>query len=250
MPKLFVLARPSFTDEFATFLAEENEVWRFAGGSAAERLVEFAGRICYMSFGRRQSPKRNSEYIGNLIRQGHESVLEHVSWTFLLSDVTRSFTHQLVRHRAGFSFSQLSQQYHDESDARSIVPEGLDDIPGATEVFERAVNASREAYRQILAKLASEPDQSKESLRAIRSAARSVLLNATETKIVITANARAIRHFLDVRGAIDGDVEMRRVAKLIYDVLIEDAPALVADFVEEKLSDGTPRIVKIRQLTS
>jgi thymidylate synthase (FAD) len=114
-PKIYVLARPSFTNEFDAFLQEEGQEWKGSTSTPAERLVEFAGRICYMAFGVRQSTKTNSEYIGNLIRQEHESVLEHVGWTFLLTNVSRAFTHQLVRHRVGFSFSQLSQQYHDES---------------------------------------------------------------------------------------------------------------------------------------
>jgi thymidylate synthase (FAD) len=246
IPEIYVLARPSFTEDFKSFLKVENETWASSGSTEAERLVEFAGRICYMSFGPRQSPRTNKEYIANLIRQGHESVLEHVSWTLLLTNVSRAFTHQLVRHRVGFSFSQLSQQYHDESHAGLVLPDGLDDFPDALEAFQAAAKTSRDAYKLILSKLTSAGSQSKESLRAIRSAARSVLLNATETKIVVTANARAIRHFLDVRGAIEGDAEMRMVSKLFYDVVVKDAPALVADFVEEKLSDGSPKIIRMR----
>jgi thymidylate synthase (FAD) len=246
IPEIYVLARPSFTDDFKSFLRAENETWISTGSTEAERLVEFAGRICYMSFGSRQSPKTNKQYIENLVRQGHESVLEHVSWTFLLTSVSRAFTHQLVRHRVGFSFSQLSQQYHDESGAGLVVPNGLDDFPDALKAFQVAAKSSQDAYKLILSKLTSAGTQSKESLRAIRSAARSVLLNATETKIVVTANARAIRHFLDVRGAIEGDIEMRRVSKLFYDVILKDAPALVADFVEQELSDGSPKILRAR----
>src|SRR5258708_35857717 len=106
-----------------------------------------------MSFGDKQSPRQNGDYIRNLIRQGHESVLEHVSWTFLLTNVSRAFTHQLVRHRVGFSFSQLSQQYHDESDASLVLPDGLDDFPDALEAFQVAAKTSREAYKFILSKL-------------------------------------------------------------------------------------------------
>ena len=78
-----------------------------------EKLVEVAGRICYMSFSKDMSKIRypNSKYIKNIIDKGHESVLEHASWSFILSGVSRAFSHQLVRHRVGFAFSQLSQQY-------------------------------------------------------------------------------------------------------------------------------------------
>jgi thymidylate synthase (FAD) len=243
-PKIYVLARPSFTNEFEAFLQGEGVEWKGPISKPAERLVEFAGRICYMSFGARQSPRTNSGYIQNLIVQGHESVLEHVVWTFLLTNVSRAFTHQLVRHRAGFSFSQLSQQYHDESEASLLMPEGLETFPDAADAWRIATETALGAYRKIISNLLSSK-VSKEKLRSIRTAARSVLPNATETKIVVTANARAIRHFLNVRGSIEGDLEMRRVSKLIYSMLLTDAAALVQDFKCQHLSDGTPEVVKI-----
>jgi thymidylate synthase (FAD) len=243
-PKIYVLARPSFTDDFETFLADEAQLWKRSPATQAEGLIEFSGRICYMAFGSRQSSKSNGEYIENLIRQGHESVLEHVSWTFLLTNISRAFTHQLVRHRVGFSFSQLSQQYHDESEAHFLMPEGLSEFPRAAEAWRAATEAAMGAYREILSGLLPQK-VAKEKLRAIRTAARSVLPNATETKIVVTANARAIRHFLDVRGSIEGDIEMRCVSQLLYSMVLSDAPALVQDFISTHLPDKTPKIIKL-----
>ena len=203
--------------------------------------------MCYLSFGARQSNKSNCEYIQNLIKHGHDSVLEHVNWTFLLTGVSRAFTHQLVRHRVGFAFSQLSQQYHDESDATFVVPALVDESPKALNAWHKAIEVSRRAYREILESLNEDAPQSmtksSEFTRLIRSAARSILPNATETKIVVTANARALRHFLKVRGCIEGDYEMRIVSKLIYDLIASDAPAIVADFQVTRLSDGTPSVV-------
>lgn len=235
---LYVLARPSFSEEFVRFLGAEKQSWSQTGGSAAERLTEFAGRICYMSFGSNQSPKSNSAYLRNLIRNGHESVLEHVSWTFLLTGVSRAFTHQLVRHRVGVAYSQLSQQYHDERDASFVRPDGIESDPDLLAAWQSAVESSRKAYQMILQTLSSSDQQSKESVRAIKSAARSVLPNATETKIVFTANARAIRHILASRGAIEGDFEMRHVSKLIFEVVVADAPSLFPDFQCDDLPDG------------
>jgi thymidylate synthase (FAD) len=250
MPQLYVLARPSFADEFARFLASEGLSWAQTGSTPAEQLIEFAGRICYMSFGTRQSPKSNREYILNLIRSGHDSVLEHVNWTFLLTGVTRAFTHQLVRHRAGMAFSQLSQQYHDETDALFVAPEGLAKFPEALKAWTEAVDASRRAYQKILSALLSDSNRSKEEMRSIRSAARSVLPNATETKIVMTGNARSIRHFLKLRGGIIGDPEMRRVSKLIYDVIALDAPSLIYDFECRTIEDGSPLILTLGSSTA
>ncbi len=246
--KAYLLSRPRFDVEaFLSFLEGEGTEWaRSPGATEAEELAEVAGRVCYMSFGEKQSPKRNGDYIHNLIRQGHESVLEHVSWTFLLAGVSRAFTHQLVRHRAGFAFSQLSQQYHEETSATFVEPAHLQQSSRALEAWRRAVTVSQESYKVILDSLsqlegpAVEELSKKEFRRAIRSAARSVLPNATETKIVITANARALRHFFKIRGSIPGDIEMRKVAAALFNLVRSEAPSLFDDFALQKLRDGTP----------
>ncbi len=247
-PKLFLVGRPAFDyDSFFKFLAAEKESWvKTKEALPSEDIVEAAGRLCYMSFGSKQFRKCNKDYIHNLIAQGHESVLEHVNWSFILTGVSRALTHQLVRHRVGFSFSQLSQQYHDENDASFVMPNIIARFPHLTEHWSRSVDESKHAYQQLLALLESEtflklsPLEKKEFRRAVRTAARSVLPNATETKIFVTANARAIRHFLAIRGGIAGDEEMRLVSSLILSALNQEAPALFSDFTIENMSDGTP----------
>lgn len=249
--KIYLIGRPSFDVEaFFAFLRNQDLTWnRTRGVTEAEEIVEVCGRICYMSFGRQQSPRGNGEYIQNLIRQGHESVLEHVAWTFLLAGVSRAFTHQLVRHRTGFSFSQLSQQYHDEREADFVQPPELAQFPEALAAWQSAMFAAKRAYRTIqdsLQNIEAEPQWrslKKEARRAIRSAARSVLPNATESKIMVTANARALRHFLRVRGSIPGDLEMRQVAAELLRHLAEEAPSLFTDFSKEYMTDGTPIVV-------
>jgi len=212
----------------------------------AEEIVEAAGRVCYMSFGKAQSPRTNAEYIQNLIQMGHESVLEHVNWTFLLTGISRACTHQLVRHRVGFSFSQLSQQYHDEIDAEFIEPSALNLSPDAQIVWKKAVKTAKAAYCKIMQSLKQLEDKVGKDLnkmelrRAIRSIARSILPNATETKIVMTANARALRYFLKTRGSIPGDEEMRRMASELLKQLQKDAPSIFSDFRINMLSDGSP----------
>jgi thymidylate synthase (FAD) len=103
MHKVTLLARPVFGEHRAflsNHLPPENAHWREDGNATdAERLVEFAGRVCYLSFGGQQSPRSNAEYIANLIRHGHDSVLEHAAWTFVLAGVSRAFTHQLAPPR-------------------------------------------------------------------------------------------------------------------------------------------------------
>jgi thymidylate synthase (FAD) len=257
IPRLFILSGPRIEPNHQQFLNELNPsaeiVWRQDEcATPAEQLVEFAGRVCYMSFGSKQSGKSNREYIHNLIRNGHESVLEHAVWTIAMCGVSRAFTHQLVRHRVGFAFSQLSQQYHDESNGRFVKPPQLDKIPAAARIWEQATAAAQEAYKEMLIALEKEHSDDptsvkREVLRELRSAARSVLPNASEAALVMTVNARALRHFLRVRGAIVGDPEMRCVSAALLDLIRPEGPALFEDFLREILPDGLP-IVRHRSL--
>jgi thymidylate synthase (FAD) len=250
-PKVRLICRPAFDDSSAqAFLEDWGVTWtRTPNSSNAEELVEFSGRVCYMSFGEgRQSPKTNKEYIHNLIRQLHESVLEHATWSFIISEVSRGFTHQLVRHRIGFSFSQLSQQYYEDESSPFIKPDLISSNPDISRIWDAAVLGAREAYSELLSKLKSlDSPGGKEAKRALRTAARSVLPEAAATAIAVTANCRAIRHFLDVRGAIEGDEEMRKVSALLLSLLQKDSPSLFSDFEVRRHRDGSPIVFRIAQ---
>jgi len=251
-PNVYLVGFPKFdVDAFLNFLADQGVSWkRTPDASEAEEIVEAAGRICYMSFGEKQSPRTNAEYIRRLIAMEHESVLEHVNWGFVLTGVSRTFSHQLVRHRLGFAFSQLSQQYHEETDARFVEPQ-LKLPAQAQAAWNRAIHTAKEAYREILESLTpvggqadNDEVQKREIRRAIRSTARSVLPNATETKVFVTANARALRHFFRVRGSIPGDLEMRQVSAAMLRCVKGAAPSLFADFEIETAEDGYPIVFK------
>ena len=249
--KVYLIGRSVFDSEvFLRFLGENCLTWkRSEESSGTDELVEVSGRICYLSFGPSQSPKSNEEYIRHLIVQGHESVLEHASWTFLIDGISRACTHQIVRHRIGFSFSQLSQQYHDESNASFVEPHGIREFPNAFAIWHAALNTTQQAYRNIIEEIESNEElldvagTSREKLRAMRSIARSVLPNAAETKIVMTANARALRHFLKVRGTVPGDIEMRFLSAELLRHLKQESPAMFFDIDAEMSSDGIPIIV-------
>jgi len=245
--RLFLIANTVFREEHREFLHSNQVSWRQTKDArTSQQLIEFAGRVCYMSFGEHQSSKDNSHYIRHLIERGHESVLEHSSYTILADHISRALSHQLVRHRAGFSYSQLSQQYHDESSAVFTPPENLRDWGVAEQHWRAATEGSRTAYKAIVESLRSSTYAShlapKERLRAIRSIARSVLPNATATTLVITGNARAWRHLLEVRGAIVGDLEMREFCASLLDLLTPEAPDVFGDF--EIIQDHLGRLVR------
>jgi thymidylate synthase (FAD) len=223
------------------FLAPPDVPWSTDadGGSA---LVEFAGRACYQSWSK-PNPRTatNASYISHVIDVGHFSVLEHASVSFYISGISRSCTHELIRHRH-FSFSQLSQRYVPADDAEVVLPPGLEDDPELQELFLTAADASRAAYTELLtrleAKLADIPNATLRRKQA-RQAARAVLPNATETRLVVTGNYRAWRHFIAMRASEHADVEIRRLAIACLRQLLEVAPAVFADFEITTFADGS-----------
>ena len=211
-----------------------------ADGGAA--LVEFAGRACYKSWSK-PNPRTatNAAYLRHIIDVGHFSVLEHASVSFYISGVSRSCTHELIRHRH-FSYSQLSQRYVPEDDSQVVVPPGIEDDPELLEVFLDAADASRAAYIELLARLEAKLDDSGTATlrrKQARQAARAVLPNATETRIVVTGNYRAWRHFIAMRASEHADVEIRRLAIECLRQLIDVAPQVFSDFEIIALADGT-----------
>ncbi|OBH26792.1 FAD-dependent thymidylate synthase [Mycobacterium sp. E342] len=224
------------------FVAPPDVPWTTdADGGPA--LVEFAGRACYQSWSK-PNPKTatNAGYIKHIIDVGHFSVLEHASVSFYITGISRSLTHELIRHRH-FSYSQLSQRYVPEGDSRVVVPPGVEDDPELRQILTEAADASRAAYTELLGKLeaklaAGQPNAVLRRKQA-RQAARAVLPNATETRIVVTGNYRAWRHFIAMRASEHADLEIRRLAIECLRQLADAAPAVFADFEISALADGT-----------
>jgi thymidylate synthase (FAD) len=168
-------------------------------------------------------------------------VFEHAVWSFLITGVSRSFTHELIRHRH-FSYSQLSQRYVNESDSDFVVPDVIAEDPKLMETWAEAVNAARRSYDALVEGLQAKfTDVGDATLRRklARQAARSVLPNATETKIFVTGNARALRHFIELRGSEHADVEIRKVAVQVLQLMQREAPNMFSDYTLVKLADGS-----------
>ena len=223
------------------FLAPPDVPWNTdADGGLA--LTEFAGRACYQSWSK-PNPRTatNADYLRHLIDVGHLSVLEHASASFYITGISRSCAHELVRHRH-LSFSQLSQRYVPDAHAEVVVPPGVDGDPELQRLFLAAADASRASYLELLAaletRLADTPNATLRRKQA-RQAARAVLPNATETRIVVTGNYRAWRHFVAARASEHADVELRRLAVACLRRLAEVAPAVFGDFQIARLSDGS-----------
>lgn len=189
----------------------------------ADTLAEFAGRSCYQSF-HKPNPKtaRNEDYLANILDLGHESVLEHSSATFYIQGVSRALTHELIRHRH-LSFSELSQRFVDVEETDMVYP------PVAeweeAEPIADVRDMARQAYSFIVGSLQGRGHKRKQA----REAARAVMPNATETKIVVTGNHRAWRDVLKKRWSVHADAEIRELAGELLTQLRELAPATYQD---------------------
>src|SRR5438045_1975737 len=207
-PRVTLIGRPQFLEP------EHLKVeWR-GDASDGERLAEYAGRICYMS---QHNPvnRTTTEYLENIKKQGHGSVLEHAVYVLLLEGISRSCSHELVRHRAGFGYSQLSQRYVDESHAAFVMPPAIvgdgtleaewqAEVADAQAAYVRAVEALMQRYEWVTDRV--------HRRKMSREAARSVLPNATEVKIVVSGNARAWRTMLELRSGERAEPERRHTA--------------------------------------
>jgi thymidylate synthase (FAD) len=213
-----------------------------ADAEGGEALAEFAGRACYQSWSKpNPATATNAGYLRHILEVGHLSVLEHGSVSFYFTGVSRSFTHELIRHRH-FSYSQLSQRYVPEREAAMVEPEVIASDPQLHKKFLAASEAAVQAYNELLegleAKFADVPNATLRRKQA-RQAARAVLPNATETRIVVTGNYRAWRHFIAMRASEHADVEIRELAVECLRQLQRVAPNVFADFKISQLADGT-----------
>lgn len=190
------------------------------GVSDAEALTEFAGRACYQSFNRPNPDTADTkDYLKRtLFEQGHWSIAEHASATFYITGVSRAFTHELIRHRH-LSYSQLSQRFVDEGRADIVVPPAM---RGDEDVLLELERETSHYYRTIVDVLADDGLPRKQA----REAARAVLPNMVETRIVVTGNLRAWNEVTQRRTAPDADAEMREVMGLIRKELHAVAPSI------------------------
>jgi len=225
-PILTLISRPSFTGP------EHLPVEWIGEGTDGERLAEFAGRLCYMSQ-HNPAKRQTRDYLENIKKQGHGSVLEHANYSILLEGVSRSLTHELVRHRAGFAYSQLSQRYVDESEANFVVPPAIVGDESLMKTWQTQVEAAQAVYVGLVSELMERYSWVADRVhrrKMAREAARAVLPNATETKVVVTANARAWRTMLELRSSEGAELEIRRMAVAALRMLQAEAPGFFSDF--------------------
>jgi thymidylate synthase (FAD) len=207
----------------------------------AEVLCATAARTCYSKgvpseIQKKITPEKAGKLIGDVVSIGHHSVIEHAYYTFSIEGVSRTMTHQLVRHRMA-SFSQQSQRYVSLLDPEYVIPESIKKDEESKKIFVEAMDKAWESYQKLAEKVPVED-------------ARYVLPNACETNIVVTMNARELMHFFSLRCCNRAQAEIREVADEMLRLVKEVSPSIFKDAgapcvrgpcTEGKMSCGKPR---------
>lgn len=233
-------------------------------GGNGDDLAEFAGRQCYRSW---SVGRDNAEYIENVIEQGHGSIFQHAQISMQITGVSRSLTHELVRHGTGTGFSQESQRYVDAKDIRFVMPPLLAEYADHMNAFEfendpevilfrtssqTSLNDYIEAQAMFVQRQKNEAEVSNgdDTVRLATSlkkraneAARCYLPNATETRLVFTGNLRMLLYFLALRGTEYADLEIRRLAVAMLEALRPHSPNFFSNLSIGTGEDGLPIVI-------
>jgi thymidylate synthase (FAD) len=215
----------------------------------SSQLCKTAGQTCYMSFGPRRTTNENAAaYIERLTSAGHGSVLEHSSFNFLLYGISRSVTHELVRHRAGTAFSQVSQRYVSGAVLRFVERPEYQEDEELHRLFEERADRAAAEYEAMAEQLLERQEGGASMLSAdfktdarkkVQQTARSLLPNETEAPMVFTGNVRALRHIIEMRADAHAESEIRNLALRIFLCLRTADPILFGDYELAELPDGT-----------
>ncbi len=247
-PKVFKVGETvADYDGVKAYLAEIGAAgWRTDAPTDAEGLVEIFGRGCYRSFepGLNLNVTKvrdgNKEYIANILKQGHGSVLEHSSVNFIFLYVSRVFTHELVRHRVGTAMSQESLRFVRLDDLNFWIPPDIRANPRALEIFEEAI-ASGERWQKELAVVLGldEPGVDFHHKKKMTSAMRRIAPEGLATMIGWTGNFRTLRHVIEQRTDPGAEHEIRLVFGKVADIAAQRWPNVFGDY-EVSIVDGLP----------
>jgi len=283
-PKVYLIARPQIVEEgLQAFLSEQRLRWPTPteGVADADRLVEVAGRCCYMSFGNKAGSKTNEKYLSNLLGRNpdgtfkpgpaHGSVTEHPCWSFLVVGAGRGFSHEQVRHRTGWAYSQISTRYCDfeREDEEGTWEPGFC-IPPMAQLsdttrfeMETMLRNSQDQYVDLLHSIEEDLESNKDFMnelkglsereakrtlrKAARGAARDILPIATEAIMTMSANARAIWNCITLRANEHAEAVIRDIYVQIAKIMEKEMPALFNGLEYVKVWDGSEAIVMPRE---
>src|SRR5271169_3704083 len=249
-PAVFLIARPSIDPEGMRGYLEDvgGESWLErrldeAGGElrGRETVVEFGGRACYRSWEPGLNPNvtrirtDQREYFANILRSAHGSVLEHANYSLAFRNVSRVFTHELIRHRAGSAFSQESLRYVRLTDIGFRVPPALEPVrEQVLSIVEQLEEFQVSAAKELGIDEEGVPFHVK---KEVTSALRRLAPIGLSTDIVWSANVRTLRHVIEMRTAPGAEEELRLVFDAMAQIMLREAPGLFQDF--KRADDGS-----------
>lgn len=219
--------------------------WTSDGPTEAEQLVEMMGRLCYRSFEPGLNPnvtkvrKENKAYLNNILKVGHGSVIEHATFNFIFADVSRVFTHELVRHRAGTAMSQESLRFVRLDEISAWMPTVIEESIETMTILTRTIEELERLQRQLADLTQIDQSESFHRKKVLTSAFRRIAPEGLATTIGWSANARAIRHVIEMRTDPGAEEEIRLVFGLVAQCMQERYPHLFGDYEVEQV-DGLP----------
>lgn len=239
------------------------------GSKNPERVVAAAGKLCYsksniLGLYNGIDDESSKKFISMLSELGHQSPIEHISFTFGIEGISRTCSHQIVRHRLA-SYSQQSQRYVDlQNDFNFIMPESIKNNEKAKLLYEKSMLQDMDVYKQITDALIKEytkgvtdkKEISKLTKKALEDS-RFALPNACETRIIVTMNARTLLNFFKERCCNRAQWEIRDVANQMLDIVLDvapnvfsnaGAPCVFGKCPEGKMGCGQKQSPKIKQI--
>lgn len=239
--QVVLLARPTLVSPLPEYTKEAKSN-QLDGSCDSANLIELAGRECYDSLG---SGRSSADYHKHLLEVDHGSVLEHAQFSFRLTGISRSLSHELVRHRVGVAISQRSTRYVDESES-DVVPHPLFQKYATKEDLEllnKAIITNRLLYTNVFNRikegLVNDGVDASTANKQARGAARNHLENGLETRMVWSANVRTLRHVINMRGSKHADAEIQILAKNLLNIMVEELPEYFSDLqVDLEVIDG------------
>jgi len=246
-PKVFLVGETRIVEEGLRAYFEHLGVpeWETDAPSDPERLCEVYGRLCYRSFEPGLNPNvtrvrdGNQPYLSNIVASGHGSVLEHPVLNFIFADVSRVFTHELVRHRAGTAISQESFRYVRLDRLSAYVPTHIQESEAGMALYVKTLEQLEGIQRELAALYGVEEEKKFDRKKKLTSAFRRVAPMGLATTVGWSGNFRALRHVIETRTAPEAEEEIRFVFGQVYDLVQQRYPNVLGDY-EISTVDGLP----------
>lgn len=250
-PKVFIIGESRIIEDELQLYLDHIGVseWDSDAVSDVEKIIEVMGRLCYRSFKPGLNPnvtkirERNDDYLKNIVKTKHGSVLEHSFINFILADVSRVFTHELVRHRVGVAISQESLRFVRLDKLRFWLPSCIKNHPqreALLKIFTDTIEYLEKRQLELAQILELDNEKDFHMKKKYTSAMRRLAPDGLATTIGWSANPRAIRHIIEMRSAVEAEEEIRLVAGLIAEKVMKKYPNTFGDYTEE-MEDGLPR---------